>query len=304
MQGTGTGLRADPATRLAELEQQRPEWHTWLSLLGEAAHALNDVGWRRPLDETELARRFSGSPQDVPLLNGRMLQVDAARIRKLVHGLASTAAAGDVGGGGGGGGGISLRRYRPTEAEALKLISAAVRQDDDEIDKLAAEHDVDAGALASIAHLAAFPLLQSCGRVLESRVPTSWQHGYCPVCASWPILAERRGLDRSRRLRCGRCAAEWEVQWLYCIYCGERDHDRLGSLEPDDRGEILKVETCATCRGYLKSIASLQGFPAFELLLQDLETVEFDLVALNRGYHRPLKSGYALDAQVVAHASR
>jgi FdhE protein len=306
MPRTAPGLRTDTAARLAALEQQRPEWHTWISLLGVVTRALNDAGWDRALNEPEPASTFSGLPEGVPLLNGRMLEVDAARLRQLIGALASTASAGDDegGGGSGGGGGISLRRYRPTEAEALKLISAAVRQDDDAIDTLAAERGVDAGALASMAHLAAFPLLQSCGRVLESRVPTYWYHGYCPVCASWPILAERRGLDRSRRLRCGRCAAEWEVQWLYCIYCGERDHDRLGSLEPEDRGEFLKLETCATCRGYLKSIASLQGFPAFELLLQDLETVEFDLVALNRGYRRPLKSGYALDVQVVAHASR
>ncbi|HEY3011747.1 MAG TPA: formate dehydrogenase accessory protein FdhE [Gemmatimonadales bacterium] len=298
MQRTAPGLRTETAARLAELERQRPEWHTWISLLGVAERALNDEGWRTPLNEAELARRFSGSPEDAPLLNGRMLEVNTARIRRLVRCLASTASAGDVEGG------TSLLRYRPSAAEALGLISAAVRQDEDEIKELAAERGVDAGALASVAHLAAFPLLQSCGRLLGSRVPPYWHHGYCPVCAAWPILAERRGLDRSRRLRCGRCAAEWEVQWLYCIYCGEREHDRLGSLEPDDRGEMLKVETCATCRGYLKSIASLQGFPAFELLLQDLETVEFDLVALDRGYRRPLESGFALDMQIVDHASR
>jgi FdhE protein len=298
MQRTAPGLRADTTARLAGLERQRPEWQTWLSLLGVAARVVNDEGWSTPLNETELPRRLSGSPEDAPLLNGRTLQVDPARIRRLVRSLASTASAGDVEGG------SSLRRYRPSEAEALGLISAAVRQAGDEITELASEHDIDAGALGSVAHLAAFPLLQSCGRLLEGRVPAYWHHGYCPVCAAWPILAERRGLDRSRRLRCGRCAAAWEVQWLYCIYCGEREHDRLGFLEPDDRGETLKVETCATCRGYLKSMASLQGFPAFELLLQDLETVEFDLVAVDRGYRRPLKSGFALDVQIDDRASR
>jgi FdhE protein len=298
MQRTAPGLRTDTAARLAELERQRPEWQIWIGLLGVAERALDDEGWRTPLNETELASRLSGSLEDAPLLNGRMLQVDAARVQRLIHGLVSTASAGDLEGG------ASLRRYRPLKAEALGLISAAARQDGHEIKELAAERGVDAGALASVAHLAAFPLLQSCGRLLESRVPPSWRHGYCPICAAWPILAERRGLDRSRRLRCGRCAAEWEVQWLCCIYCGEREHDRLGSLEPDDRGEMLKVETCATCRGYLKSIASLQGTPAFELLLQDLETVEFDLVALDRGYCRPLQSGFALDLQIADRASR
>lgn len=297
MQRTAPSLRTDPTTRLAELELQRPEWHTWLRLLGVAERAINDEAWRTPLRDTAPGRR-SGSPEDAPLLDGRLLQVDAARIGQLIGGLASTASAGEVPGG------ASLRRYRPSDAEALELISAAVRQDGDAIEAAAAERGIDAGALGSVAHLAVFPLLQSCGRLLGSRVPRSWQHGYCPVCAAWPILAERRGLDRSRRLRCGRCATEWEVQWLYCIYCGEREHDRLGFLQPDDGGEMLKVETCATCRGYLKSLASLQGFPAFELLLQDLETVEFDLVALDRGYCRPLKSGFALDIKIADHASR
>src|SRR5439155_1483348 len=80
-----------------------------------------------------------------------------------------------------------------------------------------------------------------------------------PICAGWPILSERRGLERSRRLRCGRCAGDWEVERLRCIYCGEREHERLGSLVLEDRGERLKVETCASCRGYLKSVATLQG---------------------------------------------
>jgi FdhE protein len=135
-------------------------------------------------------------------------------------------------------------------------------------------------------------------------VPRSWPHGYCPICASWPILAERRGLDRTRRLRCGRCGGDWPVEWLCCIYCGERDHQRLGSLVPEDREETLIVETCASCRGYLKSVATLQQIPPFALLLQDLETVELDLVALDRGYSRPQGGGFPLDVRVTARPSR
>jgi FdhE protein len=66
-------------------------------------------------------------------------------------------------------------------------------------------------------------------------------------------------------------------------------------LEPAERSEQLKVETCGTCRGYLKSIASLQGFSSMELLLQDLETVELDLVALERGYGKPEERGFRLE---------
>jgi FdhE protein len=172
-----------------------------------------------------------------------------------------------------------------------------MRQNRGEIAALATARRIDARALISLAHLAALPLLRASGRGLQQE--HHWAHGYCPVCAGWPILAERRGLDRSRWLRCGRCAGAWEVQWLTCVYCGEQNHERLGSLVPEDGSELHKVETCTSCRGYLKSIASLRAFPPLELLLVDLETVEFDLVALDRGYRRPAESGFALDLELI-----
>jgi FdhE protein len=297
MPRTAGGLRSDTPTRLNELQRDRPEWRAWIRLLTIAEEASHDTSWSAPVTSRDATTRSSDSPENVPLLHGRSLQVIPSRVQRLIRDLASAASEGDIEGG------TSLRHFRPSEAEALKLFSAAVREDGDGIQVMGAGSNIDAGALATVAHLAAYPVLQSCGRQLESQVPSAWQLGYCPVCAAWPTLAERRGLDRSRRLRCGRCATQWEVPWLYCIYCGERNHERLGSLEAEGQGELLKVETCTTCQGYLKSLATLQGFPAFELLLQDLETVEFDLVALDRGYTRPRHRGFTLELQIVDRAS-
>jgi FdhE protein len=260
-------------------------------MLSEAGRALEEESWPAALDAEPADEMPSLS--DAPLLHRRRVPVDPAQIQRLFLALAAAAAKGQVERA------SSLRRYQPSRVEVLSLVTAAVRLDNDTIDARAAEGEVDAGALASVAHLTAFPLLQSCRRVLEGQVPRHWPHGYCPTCAAWPILAERRGLDRSRQLRCGRCGTEWEIQWLCCVYCGERDHERLGSLVPDQPGEILKVETCASCRGYLKSVATLQAIPPFELLLQDLETVELDLVALDRGYVRPAEGGFALDVRLT-----
>jgi FdhE protein len=286
MHRTTPSLRTSPAARLAELEQQRPEWRVWLALLGEVEGEL-DGGWRNAV----ATRGFPvADSAEAPLLHQRTLTVDRGRVQPLVRRLAMTAASGNLTGA------VSLRGYRPSSDDAIRLLAAAVRQDVVEIAALADAAGIDRGALTSIAHLAAFPLLQACGRLLAERVPSFWPHGYCPICAGWPILAERRGLDRTRRLRCGRCGGEWPVQWLCCIYCGEREHEHLGSLVPEGRGERLNVETCSSCRGYLKSVATLQEIPPFELLLQDLETVELDLVALDRGYGRPKESGFRLSA--------
>jgi FdhE protein len=287
MQRTTSGLRADTAARLVDLQRRRPEWLGWLRLLGETERALNDAGWRMPLADDELA---AAVPRvDAPLLHGHTLEVDAGRLRRLLRRLAAAA---------------GLRDYRPTAAGAAVLLVAAIRHDRTAIGTLAAADDVDPATLATVADLAALPLLQACGRLLQQRVPSFWPHGYCPICGGWPILAERRGLDRTRRLRCGRCGGDWEIQWLCCIYCGERDHDRLGSLVPDDRGEMLTIETCASCRGYLKSVATLQEIPHLTLLLRDLETVELDLVALDRGYARPSGGGFALDLRITTRPSR
>jgi FdhE protein len=139
----------------------------------------------------------------------------------------------------------------------------------------------------AIAALAALPLLRACAELLQAHVPAHWPHGHCPICAAWPVLVEHRGLDRARWARCGRCGAEWRAEGLRCLYCGEREHERLGSLVPEKGGEVLKVETCATCRGYVKTVTTLQAQPPLELLLRDLETIELDLIALDRGYERP-----------------
>jgi len=298
MPRTAGGLRTDTTSRLSQLEQQRPEWQAWIRLLAIAGQASQDDDSSTAPNDPDLITGFSGSRDDTPLLHRRSLHADLSGIHRLVGRLAAATTSESVEGG------TSLHQYRPSEAEALDLVSAALVLDNDGLQTLAEERSLDPGALVTVAHLAAYPLLQSCGRQLESGISPSWQHGYCPVCAAWPILAERRGLDRSRRLRCGRCSTQWEVPWLHCIYCGERNHERLRTLEAEGQGEVLKVETCATCKGYLKSIATLQGFPAFELLLQDLETVEFDLVALDRGFTRPRDRGFVLELQIIDRASR
>jgi FdhE protein len=299
MQGTSPGLRTDPAARLAELERQCPEWRGWLRPLAETQRVIDDAGWQPRLAQTDFARDLATSAgatsAGAPLLHGRTLEVDAGRVRRLVCRLASTAGTdeGDI---------APLHRYKPKPSEAVDLVAAAVRQDRSAITALAEAGGVGPDALASVADLAALPLLHACGRLFGHRVPRVWAQGYCPICGAWPILSERRGLDRTRRLRCGRCAGDWEVEWLCCIYCGEREHERLGSLVLEDGGEKLKVETCAACGGYLKSVATLQGIPAFELFLQDLETVELDLVAMDRGYRRPHASGFPVEARLVARA--
>jgi hypothetical protein len=120
-----------------------------------------------------------------------------------------------------------------------------------------------------------------------SAVPQESGGRWCACCGAWPILGELRGLERARYLRCGRCANEWVAPWLQCPFCGERDHTRLGELIAEGGAEQRKVDTCATCKGYLKSVPSLTALSLGELLLVDAETLPLDVAALELGFERP-----------------
>ncbi|MGQ0540167.1 MAG: formate dehydrogenase accessory protein FdhE, partial [Gemmatimonadaceae bacterium] len=86
-----------------------------------------------------------------------------------------------------------------------------------------------------------------------------WSRGTCLACGSLPLLAELRGGDyeRSRTLRCGRCACAWSYHRLACPTCGERDHRRLSYLHVDGESEHRRAECCKTCGFYLKAVAVL-----------------------------------------------
>ena len=148
--------------------------------------------------------------------------------------------------------------------------------------------------------LAALPLLHACARALAAHVPPSWQRGWCPVCGAWPALAEMRGIERDRRLRCGCCAADWSLPVLHCAFCDEVDHHRLGFLIVEGETQLGRVETCETCHGYLKTVMTLSTLAPRVLARHDLASVAIDLAVQDRGYARPTRPGWVPNVHVAA----
>jgi len=89
----------------------------------------------------------------------------------------------------------AVRALVATTHDSRALIEAAIA------------HEELPDELGPIAQLAAMPLLHSLRR--EHPTSSSWEHGHCPLCGDWPTLAELRGLERERHLRCGRCGSDW-----------------------------------------------------------------------------------------------
>jgi len=277
----------DRTNRLAEIRRQSPECEPWLGLLEAVLSECDDrPGWK-----AAVPKPAAGRPVKAPLLHGARITMDGGAVRRLVRGLLRRAGRqnGDA---------RPLAGVRARRIDAVALLEAALCQDDARIDTLAATAGADPHALRVVGQMAAVPLLQACARALQVEVSPAWWEGYCPVCGAWPALAELRGLERKRWLRCGRCSAGWELPLLRCPFCDEMHHDNLGYLAPEESQSTRRVEVCKTCAGYLKVEATVRALPPWAVLLDDLAMLPLDVAALERGYARPARPGYPLEARI------
>lgn len=288
----GPSLPPDAAPAFARQAERTPEWRPWLRLLETALRHADHDAWRGGDVRFAAAR-----PAMAPLLEGARMLVDRQAAADLVADLFRAAA-------------------HPTEASAdldqagvdragldpLLILEAGLRQDRTILVRDGAPGDAEHALPGAIAHFAAMPLLLEAARRAVPAIPPAWSQGYCPVCAAWPTLVEMRGLERRRVLRCGRCATGWERDVLHCAFCGERDHRRQGSLVPDDEAELLRLEVCDACKGYVKVITTLRPKPPWLLALDDLRTLPLEWTALERGYRRPERPGWNLSARMGSHS--
>ena len=260
----------------------QPETASWLGVLSivleEAADGPPGAPWDAVAVATTLQTERSPG---TPLLAGAQIPIDGRLADHWVRRVLALAA--EVGPEA-----IGLRAAAgPTAFDTLAFLEAAVNADGDRLDAIAISFNLDADALAAVAALAVMPLLQALRRRFGPAADPRWNEGCCPICGGWPHLAEQRGLERARRLRCARCGGDWAQAGIRCPYCDVVGHEARAALVSEQDGEARKVETCSSCRGYLKSISTLRAWAGDEVALADLATVDLDLVALERHFERP-----------------
>ncbi len=175
--------------------------------------------------------------------------------------------------------------------DAGALLTSSVRRDQAAIRTLAVHRGLAPDLAWLVAELAASPFVYALQRRLlasaDARIAAAldaWSHGYCPACGSWPALAEM--VMGRRLLRCSFCALAWGLPSCACIHCGEAGEPFVTEA-PDQRRQDRRLELCSRCRAYLKAVGvpDLSPFPL--LAITDLETMDLDVAAMERGYHRP-----------------
>ena len=270
MPRTITGLRTEDRLPRAS-ESVSPDWQKWLDLVALAVAESQLPEWSGAVAVRE------HRPTDAPLLHGAAVRVPA--VRALTY---TARMAGELG------------IVAPEAVEPLALIRAGMERDPKRVEMLAGLLAVPADTVAVLGQLSAMPLLLNAAGTLSAESSRTWQRGYCPVCGAWPSMVEMRGIQRERRMRCGCCSSDWLLPVLRCAFCDEVHHRKLGSFANEGEEHLLRVETCASCHGYLKSITTLGALTFTALAAKDLSTVTFDLAASDRGFARPVRPGWRL----------
>lgn len=190
--------------------------------------------------------------------------------------------------------------------DAERLFGEAFVQHADHLRDMALQHSLDADILATVAAQSVAPLLRAYAERLLPLVErlddgslegAVWQRGYCPVCGGWPGLAELRGVELSLFLRCAACGSGWRSQRLGCPYCGNDDYRSLQTLTIHDE-KRFRLSVCERCKSYLKVGNAFDPPPPELVALDDVASLHLDLVAIERGYHRPGGSGFSIELAV------
>ena len=132
----------------------------------------------------------------------------------------------------------------------------------------------------SILRLAMMPVLASCSSLFAKQFSDDAMTSRdCPLCGSVPSLAESRGLEARRVLRCGVCAGEWSAPRLGCAACGETNARAIRTQMVEGDESRYRLVRCDSCGFSLKVVSTLKALSAPGLLVAELATIHLDFLA-------------------------
>jgi FdhE protein len=262
------------------LAREHPEFRGWLALLEAVGEESATAAWGAAVPDS--------AASGAPLLVGATLAIDPADALDWLRRLFDTAAAS-----------APALAGAAEKLDPLAALEAAIALDTPRMDALGDGAGLPREPLRAVVPLAAWPWLERCGARLGASAIDDHAQAWCPVCGAWATLAEARGLEGARRLRCGRCGGDWRAEWLHCPFCGTDEHARLRGLVGATAGAARRADGCGSCGAWIKTVTVLRASTVGELRLLDLATVDLDVAALERGWTRPNGLGAPLDVRVV-----
>lgn len=275
--------------RWHELISERPELEPAIALQRELMTLVLEAQERLEagrLPRLSLPPRYlvAKLTRGVPILKGEPIPLPGALLAPLLPRLCDVLAQG--------GAGDVARHIRDAvqsgRLEAGALLTAVIARNQQGVRLTSAQIGVASDLVWLVGELAVSPYVQLLKQLVIKSEPVeqqlgAWTKGFCPVCGSWPALAELYGGGRA--LRCSFCAFAWRPTDYACAYCGEQEH--FGPAAPDPERANRLIELCAACGGYLKALILDAPLEYPLVTIEDLVTIDLDQAAMERGFIRP-----------------
>ncbi len=127
--------------------------------------------------------------------------------------------------------------------------------------------------------------------VLEKRRPevlallgnVTWQHGYCPICGSFPSVALIEEKITRRWLHCSRCGHEWLFSRVICPYCEQESQQGMDFFFVEDRPREAAF-SCDRCRRYLVTLKGVSDLNDYDLDVTAMSLAHLDVIMQEKGY--------------------
>jgi len=89
-----------------------------------------------------------------------------------------------------------------------------------------------------------------------------------------------------RYLLCSFCSYQGEIDRLFCPFCSNNDQRSLYYFHGEGE-EAHRIDLCDKCHQYIKTI-DYRNLAESDPVLEDLATLHLDILAIQKGYKRPV----------------
>jgi FdhE protein len=163
---------------------------------------------------------------------------------------------------------------------------------DKKIEEMAKELGLDEKVFLFLIQNSAKPSIEA-GMMQVSKELESdpWLKGTCPICGSLPSLALLSEEAGKRSLLCSFCGHQWRIDRFLCPFCNNKEQGSFRYLYGEGE-ESYRIDICEKCRQYIKTI-DLRKTEGPDPSLEDLATLHLDILALQKGYKKPVTTLWA-----------
>lgn len=176
-----------------------------------------------------------------------------------------------------------IEEVKGGKVDILHAVGAALKGEGEPFENYGKICKADPALILFIISASIQPCLEEIARNANGSFLESWWQASCPVCGRTPSVAKLK--SRKRYLACTFCGAEYLADIFMCANCGNGDPATLKFLAPEEHPEF-RVDFCEKCRHYLKVIDEDKSGKHIPKGLEDIMTIDLDLMAKDAGLLR------------------